>query len=413
MGIREKLTAVDPSKKCLPFLAERIMSDNYRGIQLSQHNRYDVVFITTLLSEMYDLVSNHRMFIRTTDLSKRPTNTPEEYIYAEYVNNLSEKLGRCTQDSVRKNFFVDLHRMGFIYRYDSNNQKIGPYERGQIKSVSLTPLGVELVANKDNIFQRNLIYTKAIDDLTDGLAEEMLDVVSINDKLTMTEFMFFLSFTDKELDGHMYSKSELVEYILEYRRMSYFQKQQVISIVEDYCNPNKFGGNKKNKRDFHNWKNETQQIFMLMNQTVFFELRDETLVIRLDENSLFDDETKLKRSLKEKEEYFKHHNIKKQPGFELHHVIPLLLAKNRNEFAVLDVWQNMVYIDGYTHSKITHTRNKNVDLHFKNDDIRLIDPAGKIDTIECIKDSNVKYDVSNQNTMKDFNSKVLHECSII
>ena len=196
MGIREKLIKIDPSKKCLEFLGERILDVNYRGIQISQHNRYDVVFITTMLSEMYKLVGKHKMFIRTTDLSKRPYNYPEEEIYAEYVNNLCSKLGRCTQDSVRKNFFVDLHRMGFIYRYNENGYKIGPFERSQIKSVSLTPLGVELVENASDIFQRNLIYTKAIDTLTNGLADELLDVVSINDKLTMTEFQFFMSFID-------------------------------------------------------------------------------------------------------------------------------------------------------------------------------------------------------------------------
>jgi len=70
MGIRENLAKIDPSKKCLRFLAERILDVNYRGIQLSQHNRYDVVFITTMLTEMYNLVGRNKMFIRTTDLSK-------------------------------------------------------------------------------------------------------------------------------------------------------------------------------------------------------------------------------------------------------------------------------------------------------------------------------------------------------
>jgi len=408
MGIREELISIDPSKECLRFLGERIVSDNYRGIQLSQQNRYDVIVVTTMLVEFFNLAKAQRMFIRTTDLSKRAYNLPEEAQYAEYVNNLSIKLGRGTQDSVRKNFFVDLHRMGFIYRYNESGDRIGPFERSQIKSVSLTPLGIELVNNANDIFQRNLIYTKAIDTLTNGLANELLDVVSINDKLTMTEFQFFISFMDNELNGHFYTKSELVDYVMEFRKMSYFQKQAVIDKVSKYCDPTKFGGNKINKRDYHNWKNETQQIFMLMDQTVFFEKRNETLLIRLGENSLFDDDTKLKRSLKEKENYFREHGISKEPGFELHHVIPLLSAKNKNEFAVLDVWQNMVYIDGYTHSKITHTNNKNIDLEFVNDDITLVDPAGIIKDIKCSKDTNVIYNSKNKSLMKDFNTNALN-----
>ena len=408
MGIKDNLERIDPSKKCLTFLGERILDDNYRGVQLSQHNRYDVTVVTTLLEEMYNLVGINKMFIRTTDLKKRPFNHPVEAIYAQYVNNLSIKLKRCTQDSVRKNFFVDLHRMGFIYRYDESGNKIAPYERSSIKSVSLTPLGVDLVNNASDIFQRNLIYTKAIDTLTNGLANELLDVVSINDKLTMTEFQFFMSFIDRELNGHLYTKSELADYVLEFRSMSVFTRRMVVDIISKYCDPDAFAGNKKNKRDYRNWKNETQQIFSLLNQTVFYELRGETLVIRLGETSLFDDDTKLKRSLKEKEEYFKNHEVKKQPGFELHHVIPLLTARNKNEFAVLDVWENMVYIDGYTHSKITQTKNKNTNLSFNDDEVILTDPSGAVGQIGCKKDTNVIYNAKNKLVMEKFNHDAIN-----
>ena len=44
MNILDKLKQLDPSKKALFFLAERLQNDNYRGIQLSQHNRYGFYF---------------------------------------------------------------------------------------------------------------------------------------------------------------------------------------------------------------------------------------------------------------------------------------------------------------------------------------------------------------------------------
>ena len=408
MGIKEELQSIDPSKECLKFLGERILSDNYRGVQLSQHNRYNVEFITTMLTEMYKLCGEGKMAIRTTDLKKRPFNNADEKTYAKYVNNLCIKLGRCTQDSVRKNFFVDLHRMGFISRYNEKGHPIDPYERSCIKYVSLDTLGLKLVQNANDIFQRNLIYTKGIDKLTNGLANELLDVVSINNELTMTEFQFFISYMDVELNGHLYTKPELVDYMLEFRKLSRFQKQAVSDKITQYCNPNTFAGNKTAKRDFHNWKNETQQIFMLMDQTILFEKINEALVVRLGENCLFDDDTKLKRSIKEKDLYFKEHGVSKEPGFELHHIIPLLTARDKNEFAVLDVWQNMVYIDGYTHSKITHTNNKNVGLEFNNDDITLADPSGILKDIKCAKDKNVIYNSKNKTTMKNFNSNILN-----
>ena len=408
MTLKERLIQIDPSRKCLAFLADRIISNNYRGVQLSQHNRYDVAFITTMLIEMYNLIGKERMAIRTTDLKKRHFNYPDEEIYAQYVKNVSAKLGRGTQDSIRKNLFVDLNRMGFIDRFTNKGELIRPYEKGQVKYVSLTERGLELVQNANDIFQRNLIYTKAIDTLTDSLANELLDVVSINGKLTMTEFQFFISFIGQELNGRLYTKSELVDFVVDFRQMSGIQRRATINIVADYCIPKKFVGNKTEKRDYQNWKNETQQIFMLLDQTVLFELRQETLFIRVGETGLFENDAKLKRSLKEKENYFKYHEVKKQLGFELHHVVPLLTAKSKNEFMVLDVWENMVYIDGYTHSKITCTNNRNVDLTFKDDDIVLSDPAKIVENIDCKKGANVIYNTKNKSTMKEFNSYALN-----
>lgn len=408
MNLFKQLTSIDPSKECLKFLAHRILSTNYRGVQLSQHNRYDVNVISTLLTEMYDIVGINKMRIRTTDLKKRPYNTPDEYIYAKYVNNLINKIGRCTQDSVRKNLFVDLNRMGLINRFDKNDDLIYPYEKKGVYSVCLSKKGLDFVKSVSDIFQRNLLYTKAIDELTNGLANEILDIVSINNKISIYEFMFFISYIDLKCDfnGHVYTKSELVEYMLEFRKLSFHQRKAVIDAVDLYCNPKKFSGDKTNKRDFHNWKNESQQIFMLMNQTVFYEERNEELYIRIGDAALFEDESKLKRSLAQKQEYFKKHNITKKIGFELHHVIPLLSARNRIEFQTLDVWENMIYIDGYTHSKISHTNNKNTKLEFVNDNIILKDTAMIIEDILCVNRINVLYDVSKQYIMKEYNESI-------
>ena len=64
MSLFNQLTAIDPSKECLKFLARRIVSNNYRGVQLSQHNRYDVNIISTMLVEMYNIVGINKMRIK-------------------------------------------------------------------------------------------------------------------------------------------------------------------------------------------------------------------------------------------------------------------------------------------------------------------------------------------------------------
>ena len=128
--ILQEITKIDPSKKCINFIVERIKSNNYRGIQISQHNRYTKDDILIILHEIYNLVGEGLMQIRTTDLSKRPQNIDGEEKYAELTNNISIKLSRCTQDSLRKNIFVDMHRMGLINRYNAKNKALSPSEKG-------------------------------------------------------------------------------------------------------------------------------------------------------------------------------------------------------------------------------------------------------------------------------------------
>lgn len=411
MNFTDKLISIDPSKNCLKFLASRVLSDNYRGMQISQHNRYTADDLIVLLENIYKLVGNSKMVIRTTDLSKRSYNLPEEYIYAEYVNKVSSILGRCTQDSVRKNLFVDLHRMGLIDRYNDYGEKIYPYEKSKIKYVSITEEGKEFIDNKNNLFTKNRLYTKAIDILTKGLASELFEVARVGEKgeINIYEFMFFLSFMGCELNGQVYTRSELTEYLYEYKSMSKFQKATVINIVENYCRPQNFSGNKINKRDFGNWKNESQQIFMLMKDSIFFELRNETLHIRFGQNAIYENDIKFKRSIQAKQDYYTKHNIDKKLGFELHHIIPLLFAKNHNAFDVLDSWENMIYIDGYTHNKISQTNNKNYVLEFNDKTLILKDGSGNLDNVICEYDINVKYDPENKIVMLNYNTNILNE----
>ena len=405
---RKQLCNIDASKSCFSFLADRIGSVNYRGVQFSQHNRYDLNIIYIMLKELYDLVGTEKMIIRTTDLKNRPYNIPEETMYARYVDVLCRKLGRCTQDSVRKNLFVDLHRMNLIERYDANENALDPYARGTKKYVKISDLGLDLINSNHTLFERKLRYTRAIDTLTKGLADQLLDIATIDGFITETEFQFFFSFIGKELNGHIYSKTELLDFIKEFRMTSKYQQKFAINTVKEYCDPATFVGDKTKKRDYHNWLNETQQIFMLMGQTAYYEESNGALNIRVGEDSLYENKEKLVRSKNEKEAYFSHHSVNKQPGFELHHIVPLCWAKNALEFSMLDVWKNLIYIDGYKHSIITQKNNEHVRLAFVDGDISL--KNFNDDEIYCKKGENVLYKESNQIIMSRYNDDLLNSC---
>lgn len=403
---RDTLCNIDISKSCFKFLVERVASDDYRGIQCSQHNRYDMDVIFTMIDELYKVAGKEKMIIRTADLKKRPINLPEEANYAIYVDNLSKKLGRCTQDSVRKNLFVDLHRMGLIERYKPDGTKLLPYENGTKKYVRISDLGLDFIDKSHTLFERKLRYTRAIDTLTKGLADELLSIVELDGTITATEFQFFFSFCGEELNGHRYTTTELVEYIKEFRRLSRYQQECAVRVVKEYCDPKTFKGDKTNKRDFHNWLNETQQIFMLMSQTAYYELSDYALSIRVGKDALYENKEKFIRSRIEKDEYFKQHSVDRTKGFELHHIVPLCWAKNALEFSALDVWKNLIYIDGYKHSIITQNGNEHIKLGFVGDDITFTDFSE--DELYCVKDENVLYDTNNQDVMLSYNEALLH-----
>lgn len=405
---RQSLCLVDVSKECLSFLADRIESDDYRGIQCSQHNRYDLSVIETVLAELYRLVGREKMTMRTTDLSKRPVNLPEESVYAVYVDALSRKLGRCTQDSVRKNLLVDMHRMGLVERYKPDGTPIGPYETGKKKYVRISELGLDLLDESHTLLEKRLRYTRAIDTLTQGLADKLLKIAELDGEISETEFQFFLSFYGKTLKGHCYTGEELVDYIREFRRLSRFQREYAVKLVKEYCDPKAFAGDKRQKRDYHNWLNETQQIFMLLGQTAYYKVSGNRLRIRVGRDALYETPEKLVRSTEEKKKYFKQHGIEKTKGFELHHMVPLCWARTALEFSLLDVWENLIYLDGYKHAVITQNGNNHVRLDFSGEDLRFTDFSGN--TLCCAYGENVLYSPVHRETMRAYNRELLQSC---
>ncbi|WP_176486765.1 hypothetical protein [Helicobacter suis] len=49
--------------------------------------------------------------------------------------------------------------------------------------------------------------------------------------------------------------------------------------------------------------------------------------------------------------------------------MPLALARDQNEFSVLDRWQNMILIDGYKMLQISQNGSRNIRAKFKDLDI--------------------------------------------
>lgn len=397
----------------LSFIDKRINDINYRGNISSEHNRYDMdeIYKTLVLLDKY-APNNELMRIRDTDLSKRPENTQEEYNYAIFCEQVAASVGKGTQDSIRKNIFVDLHRMGLINRYDTNKNIILPYERKSTKYISLTSEGLKFI-KETNLLNRAFIFTRAIDTLLGGYVEITLtllkDPMYCIDKITKYEFMFFVSAIDSNTNFSI-SLDECVKLIHDYRRLDRYTQKKVIEILSDRLQPKNFTGNKTDKKDWHNWKNKIDQIYHLFAQSPHFDVVGDILnlsthKIKTKAGEIIDVMT---RSIVEKEAYFTKHKVKRTPGFELHHVVPLSWAENPEQYKLFDKWENMVYIDAYRHAIITQNRNRNVEMRSEGNNIWLIDHVGNIIKLN-FEAKNILYDPENQSIMLDYN-KELRNC---
>ncbi|NLZ96462.1 MAG: restriction endonuclease subunit R [Candidatus Magasanikbacteria bacterium] len=402
------ISNISHGNKALEFIDSRIRSEKYRGSRSSQHNRYvmnQIIDILTLLDKHSP--NQAMMTIRTTDISKRPQNTPEEFIYAQFCDEAKQKAGIGTQDAMRKNLFVDIHRMGFIERYDKNKNPIDPFSQHSVKYVSISNQGLKLI-NAKNILDKYFIFSKGIDTLLGGYIDTLLDILRDKEygieKISIYEYMFFVSAINTETSFNI-NIDQAIDLIKAYRTLTPIQRKSVIETLKNEMKPKNYNGTKINKRDFHNWHNKAEQVFYLLNQTVYFERRGEQLVLKKGQNCFTNTDTRLDRSLNEKYQYFVNHGVSKTSGFELHHVVPLAWSENIHHFKMLDRWENMVYIDAFSHAKITQNKNRNIILEIIKDDIKLSDYSNNEVYLKNV--DNILYKTTNQDKMKNYNIDLL------
>lgn len=395
--MRKYVSNINPGNAALEFIDCRLADDKYRGNWSSQHNRFSMHKVITILQLLDKYAPNHSLMqIRTTDLSKRPQNTPDEAAYAMYCNEAKQAAGSGTQDAMRKNHFPDWHRMGLIERYGHDQIPTDPFTKQRVKYVALTGQGMRLI-EADGIDEQYYIYSSGIDKLLGGFISTLLLLLRNErhalKRIGIHEFMFFVSAIDTHTNFKI-GLEKCVALLKAYRSLSTIQARSVVEILSEELKPANFSGDKSAKRDFHNWQNKAQQIYDLLNQTVYFEVREATLYLRKDRV----------RSFSEKVKYFDRHRVSRTPGFELHHVVPLGWSQSREQFKLFDSWKNLVYIRAYEHALITQNRNRNIIMTAAGDDLVLSDFSDNEVYLE--RDKSILYAVKRQATMLDYNKEL-------
>lgn len=395
---------INPGNESLEFIDLRLTDDKYRGDVSSQHNRYTRDEMVTILRLLDKYAPNQSLMpLRTTDLSDRPENLPEEETYARFCAEAKETIGKGTQDAMRKNLFVDFHRMGLIIRYSRPGIANDPYAGREVKNrfASLSDRGLRLV-QAETIDEQFYIFSRAVDILLGGFIATLLRLLRDSDfelkHIEIHEFMFFVSAVNSPTSFNI-GFERCVALMRSYRNLARTQRRSVIDTLRVELQPENFPGDKTAKRHYDNWHNKAAQIYHILDQTVYFESRK-----RGREKLLFLRRGRV-RSFGQKMRYFQNHSVSRTPGFELHHVVPLGWSESEEQFKLIDNWRNMVYIDGYSHAKITQNRNRNVVMTAQEEDILLSDYSEG--EIYLKNKENLLYSPDKQGVMLTYNKELL------
>lgn len=359
---------ISPDNDFINYIAERVYSNEYRGVQCSQHNRLTFNYFSNLISIIYNVAGENTFDIHIGD--DNGSRQPNAQTYYQIVDLIKQKVGKGTVNSVKKNTFPDIARMGFLNRYDqSGNKIVEGASRAVVYSVSLSSLGCKFA--KATAFEKIKLFTDGVDVLTQNTASELVEILYLNDLgidyIDILEFMYIFSDDRKGI-----TTNDKLRLMLEYRHLSTYQKSQLDEKLKLFCNPNnrKQYDNKTLLRDYNNWKNESQQIYGLLANSTYFKVENSKLILNTGNYGIFD--SNANRGTKAKIEYFKNHKIQKTAGYDLHHIVPFSRALNKNDAIFIDDFKNLIYLKEKKHDEFTISGSKHVILKHTQNNPNLI-----------------------------------------
>lgn len=402
-SILEDVLKIEPDNLFLNYIIERVQDDDYRGMHVSQHNRYDLDRVIKILKGIHDVAGKEIFRVPLGDDDGVKEAECERYYCI--VKKVNEYSGIGTINSLKKNFFVDFQKMGLLDRYDEKEILLPKDKKGHVYYARLTDIAERLVTS-GSIAEQYKIFTDSLDKLFSEeitkLAETLYYSKYKNDPIGILEFMLILS---DDRPGLKYDKIELIN---SFRELKRYQQEKAIDLIKQYCNPDNFEGDKIKKRDFGNWKNESQQIFSLLKNTVYFDITQNSIRLNTGRYGIFEEAQVKQRSLGAKQEYFKRHMIKdKIPTFELHHIIPFSSARNKEEFALIDNWENLVYLRKDKHAELTKSKDRNMVLYATSKQLDFDDFYKK--RVTARNGSTVVYKGDLASSMERYNREILKE----
>lgn len=335
-----EIKKINSQNLSLNFIYERFTKTNYRGIHGVQHNRYDSKKMYGILTVIKDSFILHK--IDWIELPKgdeiknfKLGDFPQ---YEEIVNNINLNGFGGTANTLKKNYFPDWERAGIIIRKtDPKSKKIH------------FKLSEEILNTTSEYWEKKDLFKKTILTLLDPYLSPLYNVCSNLPDLLMTklEFLLFYTFIENE------SESKIIQLICSWRKLTNLQQQSVEMNLKEYMNPKKWSKfNKKEKKDWGNFKNETDDIFQKLKDGCILFVNDEIISFTPVAKKEI---TKIKRNNTSLyDEYFKKNNVEKSDEFEMDHIVRFsILYKNPEAIGYIENYLNLLYINAGKHSAKT------------------------------------------------------------
>ena len=270
--IRQKILNIKPGNKFLKYIAARVARMDYRGVHKSQHNRYDIDKLGKILKAIHKIAGENKFRVPRGDSGMIEANLKDMKInqpcfYKIYQRLRSQGVIKAP-DPLRKNFFVEFSRLGFIEKYNKQGALLDPFKRTYTERVRLSADGLKFL-NAQTLFEKHKIFTEGVEKLLNNTLTDLVSAIDLSsyrrDKFYFEEYT--LIFSDDKLDG-----SEKIARLEAWRSLSRNERDEALSLIKSYCSPDEYTGDKTSKRDYHNWRNETQQLMQLFKMTVYFQV---------------------------------------------------------------------------------------------------------------------------------------------
>lgn len=384
------------------YLNSRIRSNDYRGIHLAQHNRLPEDKLLIFLSAIYKVNGQGQFLVPpgddpdpkgrqkgSTKVRQAVSGFDDYYRILETILASNENV---TFNSLKKNHFPNIHAMGLLSREVVGD---GNYFRARLTDAAVAIL--EAGATR----KRTVLIGKAMEKLIGPkLIEELHSLLQKVDVLNVHELMLIVS--DPNL-----SLIQKENFIRQYRQLKPIGRLQLHSTIKEKCAPT-MALEKKLKRDWHNWWNESAQIISMLSTVSGFNVyeNEHVMLAGAGIQLVFDGA----RSETVKREAFSWHNLARKNGWEMHHIYPVQYATCNADMQLIDSKENLLYIPKSVHDQIPKKENLSVRIEFDARHVSLVNPmnGSGYPKFNLNIDTQVAVRVENLPVMAKFNKKLLN-----